>query len=227
MRPTVILFDIDGTILNTGGAGRRAFERAFAQVCGSDEGAKKFRFDGMTDRGIARRGLVELGLVPDEATIDALVAGYLQHLQDELPRTTGFVVYPAIREVTEVLAKEGHAVGLGTGNVKAGAEAKLRVAGLWDLFAFGGFGCDAEDRAELLRAGARRGAERLGVSPEECRVVVVGDTVKDVDAALAIGAECIAVGTGGKALDELASRGAHHTFVDLSGASALAALLGR
>lgn len=225
--PTVVLFDIDGTILNTGGAGRRAFERAFVDLCGSEAARPRFSFAGMTDKAIARRGAEEAGLAPTAELLEALVAAYLERLHDELARTQGYVVYPAVRDLAESLgARPEVAVGLGTGNVRAGAAAKLRHGGLWELYRFGGFGCDAEDRAALLEAGAVRGAALLGAPRSACRVVVVGDTVKDVDAALAIGAVCIGVGTGGRPLGELAERGAHHTFGDLAEPGALEAILG-
>ena len=120
----------------------------------------------------------------------------------------------------------GTAVGLGTGNVRAGARIKLERVSLYDQFAFGGFGCDHEDRAELLRVGAERGAAALGVERGECRVVVIGDTVRDVDAALRIGAECIGVGTGAGTPETLSGRGATAVFATLAVPGALEALLG-
>ncbi|HSO32352.1 MAG TPA: HAD hydrolase-like protein, partial [Labilithrix sp.] len=107
------------------------------------------------------------------------------------------------------------ALGLGTGNVKRGAYAKLARGALDAPFAFGGFGCDAEDRTELLRVGAGRGAAALGVPLADCRVVVIGDTPKDVAAARGIGAECIGVGTGGFAPAALRDLGAQNAFATL------------
>ena len=216
-RPTVVLFDIDGTLILTGGAGRRAFERSFRNVLGSADSLANFSFGGMTDRCIARMGLELAVESVDPARVDALLDAYVAALHDELEKKPNYRIMPMARELVTRVRSESHvATGLGTGNLKRGAEAKLRHGGLWELFDFGGFGCDHEDRTELLRAGAVRGAERLGLPLSHCRVVVVGDTVRDVVAAHGIGAECIGVETGGVAARELRAEGAHAVFNDLS-----------
>lgn len=205
MRPTVVLFDVDGTLITTGGAGRRAIERAFEAFAGRRDATEGLVFGGMTDRGIARYGLRRLGLPDDEATIDAFLDVYLSGLADEVDSAPHYRALPGVEAVLESLAGCGDlAVGLGTGNVEPGARIKLARVDLGEeVFPFGGFGCDAEDRGELLRAGARRGADRLGVPLEACRVVVIGDTPRDVAAARAIGADCLAVATGGADLETL------------------------
>ena len=116
-------------------------------------------------------------------------------------------------------------MGLGTGNVRQGARIKLERVRIHDRFSFGGFGCDHEDRVELIRHGARSGAAQLGVPFEECRVVVIGDTPKDVAAAKGIGASCIGVGTGSFTPEALLSCGADYAFPDFSVPEALASLL--
>jgi phosphoglycolate phosphatase-like HAD superfamily hydrolase len=236
-RPTVLLFDIDGTLILTGGAGRRAMEHAFAETCGSaDRGHPPlaplaplhFSFAGMTDRAIAREGLRAARREATREAIDALLDAYLARLEHEVERADGYRVMPGVEATLAAVRGLAHvAVGLGTGNVKRGAYTKLARGALGDAFAFGGFGCDAEDRAELLRVGARRGADAIGAPVESCRVVVIGDTPKDVAAALAIGAECVAVGTGGFDPRELAALGAHHAFATLDDPGAKGALLTR
>lgn len=201
-------------------------ERAFERVTGVKE-ATRFPFAGMTDRAIVRAGLRGAGAADDDAAIDHVLAVYVELLSEEVERATTYGVYPGMREAVEAaLGSARTAVGLGTGNVRRGARIKLGRVGLSDSFAFGGFGCDHEERAEILRVGAARGAELLGEDVGACRVVVIGDTTKDVDAALAIGAECIAVGTGGVALGELRARGASAAFETLASPGALDALLG-
>ncbi|MEM9458567.1 MAG: HAD family hydrolase [Myxococcota bacterium] len=218
--PTVLLFDIDGTLLNAHGAGRRAMEAGFLAATG--RALASFRFAGMTDPAIAREGLRAAGLLPDGASgpgvepivepgvepgveptqaglhaqIQAIIESYLEHLPAQLQARAPRVL-PGVRELLDHLmrTRDGAAVGLGTGNVEAGARAKLRAAGLDAYFAFGGFGSDHEQRAELLRAGVRRGAARLGVPVSSCRVLVIGDTPRDVAAAHTIDAECLAVAT--------------------------------
>ncbi len=227
MRPTILLFDIDGTLLLTGGAGRRAFERAFAQVTGRRDACDGLSFGGMTDRGIARAGLAALGREVDEATIEALFARYLDALADELLRTPKYTIMPGVRALIAALAGHSHvAIGLGTGNLRRGAEAKLRHGQLWELFAFGGFGCDHEQRDELLRIGASRGAQHLGCAYRDCRIVVIGDTARDVIAAQQIGAECIAVETGGVTAEALRGAGPCAVFRDLNAEGLLERLLG-
>jgi phosphoglycolate phosphatase len=231
VRPTVILFDVDGTLVLTGGAGRRALARAFGEVCDRTDALDGVRLGGMTDRLIVRRGLEAIGHPHDPAVVDAVLEAYVGHLPDLVAASERYRVLPGVRatvdRVLERATAGAHiAVGLGTGNLRRGALIKLSRAGLDALFPFGGFGCDHEDRAELLRAGVRRGAQRLGVAPEACRVVVVGDTPRDVQAARAIGAECVCVGTGDFAPDALLESGAHVAFATLADEGAVSAICG-
>lgn len=217
MRPTVLLFDIDGTLLSSGGAGRRAMERAFLEHTGRNDACEGFNFSGMTDRGIVRRGLTEIGREPDDATMNAVMQGYLEALADEIPKAKDYTVYPGVRQTLDQVAhQQGVALGLGTGNVRQGADLKLGHVALSHYFSFGGFGCDFEDRAELIRTGGERGLKALGVTALESRVVVIGDTPKDVLAAKANGYECLAVGTGRFKVDALREAGATWTFETLA-----------
>lgn len=226
MTPTIALFDIDGTLVTCGGAGRRSMERSFVEAGAQREHAA-FEFGGMTDRAIARQGLRTAGLDDSDAAIDALIARYLEHLAEEVPRSPGYRVLPGAREMVDrVLATEGYAVGLGTGNVEPGARVKLARAELHELFAFGGFGSDHEDRARLLAIGAERGAARLGRAVSECRVLVIGDTPKDVGAARAIGAECLAVATGSYSAEDLRAAGAEVVVEDLRAGEAWRVVVG-
>lgn len=227
MRPTVLLFDIDGTLISAGGAGRRAVERAFLAECGRADQLEGVAFNGLTDPIIVRAGLERLGLAPDPARVDAILTAYLAVLPEELERAAAFHVKPGVGALLAALAeRDGVAVGLGTGNLRTGAMLKLARAGLHEHFAFGGYGCDHADRAELLRIGAGRGAERLGAPVEGCRVVVIGDTPRDVAAALAIGAACVGVATGGCDPATLRAAGADLAVDDLTDARAVAALCG-
>lgn len=211
---TVLLFDLDGTLVNTGGAGRRAMNAAFLELFGREDGFRDFKFDGMTDFAIARAGLKKHHgeeAAIDQAAIDAFLATYVGYLEAELPRSEKYVVLPGVAALIASLANAPNvAVGLGTGNIKRGAYAKLVRSDLGGAFAFGGFGCDAEDRTELLRVGAQRGAEQLGRPLAECRVIVIGDTPKDIAAARGIGAACLAVATGGYTKDELRAHAPAH-----------------
>jgi phosphoglycolate phosphatase-like HAD superfamily hydrolase len=224
-RGTVLLFDVDGTLLTCGGAGRRAMEQAFVDVCGRDD-VCGFSFGGGTDRAIARQGLRNAGLEPEDAHIDALLTRYLAHLEPALAGSAGYALMPGVPALLDrLLVREGLAVGLGTGNLEPGARAKLRPGGLEERFAFGGFGSDHEERARLIEVGAQRGAARLGLPRERCRVVVIGDTPRDVEAARAIGADCVAVATGGFDVATLRESGAAWVVEDLRATEALEGIL--
>jgi phosphoglycolate phosphatase-like HAD superfamily hydrolase len=228
MRPTVLLFDIDGTLVTTGGAGRRAISRAFEKLHGRLDACDSFSLSGMTDRAIVRKALSIIGSEATPQAIDALIDCYLSFLHEEVERTAerDYFVHAGMREaVAESRARKDVAVGLGTGNVRQGARVKLERVGIYDQFSFGGFGCDHEDRVELIRHGARCGAQLLGAPLEECRVVVIGDTPKDVAAAKGIGALCIGVGTGSFTAAALREAGADFAFSDFTERGALEALL--
>lgn len=226
-RLRVLLFDLDGTLVSTGGAGRRAMIAAMTRAFGAPDAFEGYDFAGMTDRAIVRAGILKAKGSASDADIDHVLDTYLPLLEDELARTERYEVFPGVREVVERVASAGShvAVGLGTGNVKRGAYAKLARSALGGAFAFGGFGCDAEDRTELLRAGATRGADALGAKLEACRVVVIGDTPRDVHAAHGIGAACVAVATGPYGVDALREAGADHAVGRLDADGVADALL--
>lgn len=232
MRPTVLLFDIDGTLLPALGLGRRAMNRAFVELFGRDDALEGVHFGGMTDRPIVRAAFANLGMTPAPDEIDALIdrvlACYLARLDDEVAAAPHpLPVLPGVHETLAAVATwPATGVGLGTGNLRAGAETKLRAANLWDAFAFGGFACDHDVREELVRIGAERGAAHLGVPLADCRVVVIGDTPRDIDAAKAIGADAIALATSFHTVDELAAHGATVACADMTAAAFLPALRG-
>lgn len=197
------MFDIDGTLVDTGGAGRRAMERAFDRTHGRADAVSGFVFGGMTDPAIARRALAAIGVAATAEAITLVLDAYLDALADELPKAPGFRVLPDVLDALDHVGGRGHAIGLGTGNLLRGAQLKLEFAGIFDRFAFGGYGSDHEDRAELLARGAEKGRAQLGDSG--ATVVVIGDTPRDIEAARAIGATCVAVATGRFGLEELAA----------------------
>jgi phosphoglycolate phosphatase-like HAD superfamily hydrolase len=228
VRPRILLFDVDGTLIRSGGAGARALERAVAEAFSLGEVRAGFSFAGGTDPAIFRRLLADHGIEPTDDALARTFERYLDVLREEIERAQGYRVNPGMTDALEALAAQDPAylaVGLGTGNVEPGARIKLSRADLNRHFPFGGFGSDAEDRAALLRAGAARGAARLGRALAECDVVVVGDTPLDVSAAHAIGARCLAVATGGGTRPELAAAGADYLFGSLAESGALDALL--
>jgi phosphoglycolate phosphatase-like HAD superfamily hydrolase len=229
MQPTVLLFDVDGTLVTTGGVGRRALEIAFERSFGRRDACRSFRLDGMTDRAIVRTGMRAIGVEPTEALIDRVLVDYLLVLAEEVtaaPDATYRVHAGMAETLDQARAHREVAVGLGTGNIREGARIKLERVGIYERFAFGGFGCDAEDRTALIRRGAERGAALLGAPLAECRVVVIGDTPQDVSAAQAIGAESIGVGTGSFTAEQLVGAGATRAFANLAAPEAMEAVLG-
>jgi phosphoglycolate phosphatase len=201
----VLLFDIDGTLVDCGGAGRRAMEGAFGRVHGRDDALRHIVFGGMTDPAIVREGLRFIGAPAEKHHLDAVLGAYLDILSEELPRAARFRVIEHALEFVLRARSLGHHIGIGTGNLERGAAIKLGHAGIAAHFAFGGYSSDAEDRAELLARGAARGRALAGDGAE---VVVIGDTPRDIAAAHAIGATCIAVATGRFTVGDLEAAGA-------------------
>lgn len=231
MKPTVLLFDVDGTLVTTSGAGRRALERAFELRHGTKE-VVAFSFGGMTDKAIVRGGLLALGRpFASEAELEeemaATLAFYLRVLAEEVGRTRIRIHDGMERAMDRAEASDNVALGLGTGNIRKGAEIKLGSVGIYHRFTFGGFGDDSIDRPTLLMIGARRGAVTLGLPIEDCRIVVIGDTPKDVAAAKVIGADSIAVATGTHDLAELKGCEPTAAFSTLADKGAETALFGR
>lgn len=214
----VLLFDIDGTLLSSGGAGRKAVERAYGTLHGRADAIAGINLGGMTDRAIVRHGLKAIGAEATEPAIDGLIAKYLEYLAEEVSRVEAhrYVVHPGMREAIAAGRKRGMAIGLGTGNVREGARIKLSRVGLFDAFDFGGFGDDHELRPELIRRGAERGVAKLGRRWDDTRVVVIGDTPHDVTAAQAIGAKCLGVATGGFSVAQLMAAGADWAYETLA-----------
>ncbi len=196
------LFDIDGTLLLSGGAGARALDRAFAARFGLAGAMAEVQLGGKTDPNIVEEVfLTRQGRRPSQGEIDEILDLYLPLLRAELADATNFRLMPAVVETLDHLAGQaGVRIGLATGNIRAGAQAKLERAGLWHRFELGGFACDHRERHRLVA----RAIERAGaIAPDE--VVVVGDTPLDVAAARACGVRVIAVATGSVAREGLAA----------------------
>lgn len=193
----LFLFDIDGTLLTGDGVGRRAMDDALFQVTGHARATTGIAFGGATDRGIVRLALQALR--EPEQRIDEVLAAYAALMV----RDVAFRALSGAPEVVRAMAAHG-LVGLGTGNIESAAHHKVTAAGMGGLFGYGGYGSDAEVRSELLAVGALRGAALAGRTREQCEVIVIGDTPRDIEAARAIGARVVAVATGGVSLEALA-----------------------
>lgn len=198
----LILFDIDGTLLDAGGSGRWAMTRAFEEVFGIEDAepfSRSVRFDGMTDPLILGEIARNASIPEDRLATHAarLEASFLRHLEQRLAATPARRALPGVIDLLDRLSGVGMtAVGLATGNIEAGARLKLASVGLSDYFAAGGFGSDAVDRAGIGQVARRRFERRLGATLEPGEILIVGDSPEDVRAARANGFRSLAVGTG-------------------------------
>jgi phosphoglycolate phosphatase-like HAD superfamily hydrolase len=213
------LFDIDGTLVVTGGAGQRAMNRAFHDVFGMPDAFKGIDLAGRTDTSIVGDALARLGMADEPDAIARFRARYLMCLQEEVPRPgAGKRVLPGIAPLLEALQPHGHNfLALLTGNYADAAEVKLAHFDLWRYFRCGAFGEDHGDRNHLVPVALERARQR-GLPPhvEPAHTVVIGDTPRDVACAHAHGARCLAVATGEYSADALARAGADVVFEDLS-----------
>ncbi len=205
----LVLFDIDGTIMLSAGAGGRAVRRALIEVFGGS-GPEQHRFDGKTDPQIVRE-LMSIAGHEDahiEAHMPALFERYLIYLREELEvsaATGGIRIMPGVFDLLDALdARSDVVLGLLTGNLVEGARAKLVAAGIDpDLFRVGAYGSDHEIRGELPAVAQRRAREELGLSFSGRDIVVIGDTPADLQCGAAIGCRAIGVATGMYSLDDL------------------------
>lgn len=227
----LVLFDIDGTLLWTDGAGRRAMEAALLTTFGV-AGDPSYRYDGKTDRQIAREQMRAAG-VPDvsiDARLDALFDTYLANLERELVAAPDAAqLLAGVEALLDAVESESRAVlGLLTGNVAGGAARKLGAVGV-DVarFRVNAFGSDHEHRPELPRIAQQRARTALGLDVPGDAVVIIGDTPADIACGRPIGARAIAVATGRYSEDDLAAHAPHAVFPDLRDtARVLEAILG-
>jgi phosphoglycolate phosphatase-like HAD superfamily hydrolase len=219
----LVLFDIDGTLLWSDGAGRRSMTVALTEAAGS-AGPAGYRYDGKTDGQIVRDLLAASGMdaARIEAMIPKVIARYLALLADDL-RERRLRLFPGVADLLDAVeADDELTLGLLTGNVRTGAELKLRAAGVeFARFRVGAFGSDHHERPELPAIAQRRFAETRGVPVAGDRVVVIGDTPADIACGRGIGARAIAVATGHFKVDDLASYAPAAVFASLEDTAAV------
>ncbi len=200
----LVLFDIDGTLIRTGGAGVRAFAQVFAEVFHATDHFERLSFPGRTDYSLVREFFSYHGMSPSAEHFALFFREYAVRLEMNL-RQKEITVCPGVREFigrARALAQKP-VLGLLTGNVRIGAELKLKRVGLWDSFATGGFADDHEERDRIAAVARDRGSALVGIDLRDQEVLVVGDTPLDIRCARAIGARVLAVGTGGASMEEL------------------------
>ena len=232
MTRRLILFDIDGTLLLSGGAGRRAIMGALAEELGvAGSGLDRIRFDGKTDPQIVSELLLAAGETeaPASDRITRVLERYVHHLEADLARNAHLAeLMPGFPQLLDLLEQEvGVVLGLLTGNVSAGAHLKLRAVALApERFRVGAFGSDHAVRAELPAIAARRAEAHFGRRVAGREVIIIGDTPADVTCGRGIGARAIAVATGSYSAADLRAAGADLVFDDFADAArACAAIL--
>lgn len=200
----LVLFDIDGTLIRTGGAGVKAFRMVFEKVFGASDGFEKLKFAGRTDRSLVREFFTVHGIPANEENFQKFTDHYVFWL-DHILQTSKTEVCPGVIEFLDTLqhVQQPPLLGLLTGNIRLGAEIKLRHFGIWDRFQTGAFADDHEDRDCIAGVARDRGERILGVKLAPEQVIVVGDTPLDIKCGRAIGARVLAVATGGAKLHEL------------------------
>jgi phosphoglycolate phosphatase-like HAD superfamily hydrolase len=216
----VVLFDIDGTLISSGGAGKAALERAMAAEFGVAQPVEKLQLSGRPDRAIIQDLFGMHGVEYTPHNLQRLTASYLSHLPDCLASHNGRVL-PGVSALLEELRRREVLLGLLTGNIRAGARAKLGFFGLYEHFAFGGFGDHHLDRDDIAREALAEVKARLNGRHSPERIWVVGDTPLDVRCARAIEARAVAVATGWHDMEELAAHQPDLLMADLSDATAL------
>ena len=224
-RTRLVLFDIDGTILWSDGAGRRAIQTALMEVFGSI-GPADYRFDGKTDRQIVRdlmriEGHADLHI---DDRMQPVLTRYVECLAGELGSDDLQArLLDGVEELLRALeARDDVILGLLTGNVEPGARAKLRAVGIDpDRFTVGAFGSDHEHRPELPAIARQRVRDELGIELAGRDIVVIGDTPADIECARPVEARAIGVATGRYAVEELRKHGASAVFADLTDTDAV------
>ena len=200
----LVLFDIDGTLLHTGGAGIKAFAKVFVTEFNAVDGFERLKFAGRTDLSLVREFFNHHGIAATSRNFERFFERYvfwLDHILVQCESRTCHGVVEFIRDLRAL--PQPPLLGLLTGNIRLGAEIKLRHFGLWDLFEAGGFADDHEERDHIAAIAHQRGSRLLKESLPGEQVLVIGDTPLDIRCARAIGAKVLAVATGGHSLEEL------------------------
>jgi phosphoglycolate phosphatase len=211
-----ILFDIDGTLITTGGAGSAAWRLAFDELYGVPADIGRFTDAGMTDPEVGRLTFEHvIGREPSTRELARLLARRNHFMRETVAESKQYAVLPGVKELLPRLGDEGFLLGVTTGNVEAAAHIKLARAKLNHYFCFGGYGSDSTDRLELTRRALERAAILAGQELDREQALVVGDTPHDVNAANGAGAVSVGVATGHFGKQELERAGADYVLGSL------------
>ena len=204
-----ILFDIDGTLIRSGGASDRAWHRAFEELHGVDVDVPAVTGKGVPDPEVGRKVFESaIGREPSSKEMAKLMGKRLEYLPEEVESSDGYRVMPGVEELLDKLTDKGRLLGLTTGNVEAAAHIKLARANLNRFFSFGGYGSDSPDRTELTRKALERGGVVAGAELDPAACFSVGDTPRDVEAGHGAGIRVVGVATGEYSVEQLREAGA-------------------
>src|SRR3954469_11429362 len=214
--PRILLFDIDGTLVSTGGAGAVAWKQAFEELHGVPADIGEFTDAGMTDPDVgAKTFAAVMGRDPSPRELAQLIQRRLEHLPEAVAQSEGYRVLPGVPERLRQLSRDGHLLGIITGNGDGAAFVKLGRGDLMRWFSFGAYATAGVDRAGIVRRAVERGEAMLGSDVPNSDIFVVGDTPLDVQAAHAVDCTAIAVATGHHDADALRDAGADHVLETL------------
>lgn len=224
----LLLFDIDGTLISTGGAGGRAMARAFEDVFGFSNGLGSISMAGRTDAWIVSQMVAEHGLASNSDALTRFESTYVRHLAREVHEPAHQKgILPGVRELLDQLAgRDDVYLALLTGNFHRGARIKLEYFDLWHYFPTGAFGDDSHDRNGLLWKALANVEAAGGPKVRPSEVVIIGDTPLDVAVAVAGGARSLGVATGSYDVDTLLESGADAALLDLTDHGRVLAALG-
>ena len=209
MRTQAVLFDIDGTLIESGGASDRAWHRAFSELHGIDVRISKVTGKGVPDPAVGRQAFeAVIGREPSDEEMAKLMARRLKYLPDEVASSQGYKVLPGVEETLDRMIDDGYLLGVTTGNVEAAAHIKLARANLNRYFSFGGYGSDSPDRTELTKRALERGGVVFGSGLDRSRCFSVGDTPRDIEAGHGAGIRVTGVATGKYTAEQLREAGA-------------------
>lgn len=221
----LFLFDIDGTLIASGGAGEYSMRLAVHDMFGVENGLQGVEIAGRTDRLITRNVFKKFGEPWNAGKATKFLELYLGHLARELPHRNGRLL-PGILPLLQKLKADPHvALALLTGNLERGAKIKLTHYGVWEFFEFGAFADDSHDRNCLGPFAQARARKRYGVEFSSERTFVLGDTPHDIECGRAIGAKTVAIATGGHTREQLAACQPDFLFDDLADVDAVIAKL--
>jgi phosphoglycolate phosphatase-like HAD superfamily hydrolase len=211
-----VLFDIDGTLIDTGGAGAASWRLAFDELYGIPADIGKFTDTGMTDPEVGRKTFeAVLKRKPERKEFAKLLQRRQHYLHQTVADSAGYKILPGAEELLLALIEEGYLLGLVTGNLEAAAHIKRHRAHLNRFFSFGGYGSDSTDRGEVTRIALKRAAFVFGEEITLDDAIVVGDTPRDIEGAHAAGVACLGVGSHHYTADELEKAGADYVISSL------------